>query len=89
MAALCPACGPETTDACFPRRYVKDDILPRSRVDTQARINTLLARRSLMTEYLTLKRDEGAWHGVQDAASDLRDIDAELKGLRWVLGEGE
>lgn len=31
--------------------------------------------------YLKLKVDGADWHGVQDAASDLRDIEAEMKGL--------
>jgi hypothetical protein len=54
-----------------------------------SRINDLKARRALMSEYLDLKRREEDWHGVQDAASDLRDIDAEMKGLEWVVGGSE
>ena len=54
-----------------------------------ARINALKARRFKMLEYLDLKREELDWHGVQDAASDLRDFDAEILGLEWVVGGGE
>jgi hypothetical protein len=25
------------------------------------------------------------WHGVEDAASDIRDFEAELKALEWVM----
>jgi hypothetical protein len=70
--------------------YGKEETrLPRSFVAIQARINALKARRFKMKEYLLLKLEEEDFHGVQDAASDLRDIDAELKGLRWVVGDGE
>jgi hypothetical protein len=34
-------------------------------------------RRSSMVDYLNLKVREQDWHGVADAAMDLRDIDAE------------
>lgn len=37
-------------------------------------------RKAQMIQYLRLKLDEEDWHGVQDAASDLRDIDSELLG---------
>ena len=30
---------------------------------------------------MALKAFEEDWHGVMDAAADLRDIDSELKGL--------
>jgi len=35
-----------------------------------------------MEDYLQMKVDNKDWHGVQDAASDLRDIESELKGLK-------
>lgn len=41
-------------------------------------IDKLKARRATMKTYLAMKFDEEDWHGVQDAASDLRDIDAEI-----------
>ena len=45
------------------------------------RLVVLDARRTLMVSYLLAKVEEQDWHGVQDAASDLRDIEAEVKGL--------
>lgn len=49
------------------------------------RVNALLKQKRTMIEYMGEKKNEHDWHGVQDAASDLRDIEAELKGLQWVL----
>lgn len=37
--------------------------------------------RETMILYLRAKVQDEEWHGVCDAAMDLRDIDAELKGL--------
>jgi hypothetical protein len=45
------------------------------------RLLILHKRKAVMVSYLRMKADEEDWHGVQDAASDLRDIEAELKGL--------
>lgn len=39
-------------------------------------------RETLLT-YCQMKLDQGDHHGVQDAASDLRDLDNELDGLRY------
>lgn len=43
----------------------------------------LQRQRAVMKGYLRVKLREEDWHGVQDAASDLRDIDSELAGLRY------
>jgi hypothetical protein len=45
------------------------------------RVEALRRSKGLMRAYLLAKVEEEDWHGVQDAASDLRDIEAELKGL--------
>lgn len=37
-------------------------------------------RKEQMIAYLKLKLEEQDWHGVQDAASDIRDIESEMKG---------
>jgi hypothetical protein len=37
-------------------------------------------RKKRMLDYLKLKLEEGDFHGVQDAASDIRDIEGEIKG---------
>lgn len=51
--------------------------------DKDFRIIQLSSQRKAMIEYLQWKIVEKDWHGVQDAASDLRDIDSELKGLNF------
>ena len=38
----------------------------------------LMTRRAQLIDYLKMKIDEEDWHGVQDAGSDLREIDAKL-----------
>jgi len=49
----------------------------------QDRIAELEANRPRLIDYLKMKQDSEDWHGVQDAASDLRDLDCELDGLRY------
>lgn len=39
----------------------------------------LLIRKQLMIEYLRLKLEEQDWHGVCDAANDLRELEVEIK----------
>jgi len=53
---------------------------PKSR---EARIADLEAWRPILIKYLEQKFKAEDWHGVQDAASDLRDLDCELDGLRY------
>lgn len=50
--------------------------------DRKDRIAALQGEFNIMEDYLLVKFRERDWHGVQDAASDLRDIESELKGLR-------
>lgn len=49
----------------------------------QQRIDFLDELRPVLMRYLKAKFDAEDWHGVQDAASDLRDLDCELDGLRY------
>lgn len=49
----------------------------------QARITDLEAWRPILIKYLEQKYKAEDWHGVQDAASDLRDLDSEMDGLRY------
>lgn len=42
----------------------------------------LLSLREMLITYLTVKATVEDWHGVCDAANDLREVDAELRGLR-------
>lgn len=46
------------------------------------RATYLQALHATMVAYLRAKVDDAEWHGVADAAMDLREIEAELKGLR-------
>lgn len=46
------------------------------------RIRELERARLPLIAYLKMKLENEDFHGVVDAAMDLRDIDAELKGLR-------
>ena len=41
----------------------------------------MVDRRGLLIEYLKMKVDEGDWHGVADAAMDLREVEAEHTGF--------
>lgn len=44
-------------------------------------IKALQAERTTLIEYMRHKLDEEDWHGVADAANDLREIDRELAVL--------
>lgn len=48
-----------------------------------ARIAELEEWRPLLIKYAQQKLDAEDWHGVQDATSDLRDLDNELDGLKF------
>jgi hypothetical protein len=43
-----------------------------------------MLQREIMIKYLEVKLSNEDWHGVQDAGSDLRDIDSEIKALSFV-----
>lgn|SRR5678816_3105389 len=47
------------------------------------RIAFLLSSRPLLIKYAQQKLDAEDFHGLADAAMDLRDLDSELDGLRW------
>lgn len=50
--------------------------------ETMTTQQTLQEKLALMEEYLKLKMRERDWHGVADAAMDIREIEAQLKLLR-------
>jgi hypothetical protein len=52
-----------------------------------ARITFLHRKRLVTIADAQLKLDGEDWHGVADAAMDLRDIDSELDGLTYDGGE--
>lgn len=39
---------------------------------------SLYERRALYIRYLLMKVEESDWHGVSDAANDLRELDVEI-----------
>lgn len=47
-----------------------------------ARLFELGSDRKRMVEYALMKLRQEDWHGLADAAMDLRDIDAEVLGLQ-------
>lgn len=48
------------------------------------KISSLQKKKQTMINYLLLKLEEEDWHGVEDAASDIRDIEASLNTLEDV-----
>jgi hypothetical protein len=64
-----------------------DRVAGRTKTEVMARVNALKADLHSYTEYLDLKRREGDWHGVQDAASDIRDVAAAVDALEWAVNE--
>jgi hypothetical protein len=51
------------------------------------RIADLESDREVMIGYMRVKMREEDWHGVMDAAADLREIDVELAVRRAVAAE--
>ena len=47
-----------------------------------ARLQDLNHQRQVLISYLKVKMHTEDWHGVADVAMDLRELDAEKKGLR-------
>lgn len=81
---VCRKCMAVATAPAGSAPYIR-----RSPDEIKARISFLKARRGLMLDYLSLKLDEDDMHGVQDAASDIREIDAKVEALTWAMGEGK
>lgn len=48
-------------------------------------IKDIETRIKFMVEYLDVKIQTKDWHAVEDAGSDIRDLEAEKKALLWVL----
>lgn len=47
-------------------------------------IGLLLQNKQGMKDYLLLKLQEEDWHAVQDAASDIRDIESAIRTLNKI-----
>ena len=54
----------------------------------EEKIEALRKQKQAIIEYLTAKIVAGDWHAVQDAASDIREIDAVLKVLLFETETG-
>jgi hypothetical protein len=52
-------------------------------LEVRNRIAFLLTSRPKLIDYLRLKLEAEDWRRCQDAASDLRDLDSEVDGLRY------
>lgn len=63
--------------------WEKTTTLDSKRDERAERIAFLEEYRPVLIRYMQAKADAADWHGVQDAASDLRDLDCELDGLRY------
>ena len=71
-------CENKACPFCHPNEEIMN---PSSHIKT--RIVHLETNKNEMISYALLKIRESDWHGLADAAMDLRDIDAELKGLNF------
>ena len=59
----------------------------RSEPEIRGRLEELRVQCEVWTEYLQVNVRLKNWHGVEDAASDLRDFEAEMKALVYALGQ--
>ena len=57
--------------------------------DIKLQINTIEARRNLHIDYMHAKIQDSDWHGVADAAMDIREYEAQLYVLRQVEANHE
>lgn len=53
------------------------------------RLRELQAAKSLHVEYLKCKLHNEDWHGVEDAASDIRDMESAMAEVQQFLGRIE
>ncbi len=54
---------------------------------TQAKLKLVDQRIDLMVEYLRMRLELGDWHGVMDAAADLRELEVERRMLQELEAE--
>lgn len=53
------------------------------------RLIILETNKERMMDYLDMKREDQDWHGVQDAASDIRDLESQINELQFALSRLE
>lgn len=51
--------------------------------EKQRRIEFLERHREVIQAHMKTRAEDADWHGVSDDANDLREVDAELRGLRF------
>ena len=54
--------------------------------ELEQRIQSVSESLAALETYLITRIRVRDWHGVEDAASDIRDHEAELRALRWTAG---
>jgi len=64
---------------------VSNNIVETMSFKAGGQINVLQKRRDSLVAYLGMKIEAEDWHGVADAAMDLREIDAELSVYRSLV----
>jgi hypothetical protein len=52
-------------------------------------LQTLHSFKKCLVEYLKLKVEQEDWHGVSDAANDIREVDAKIATLKEVKEENQ
>ena len=57
----------------------------KSKEQIKEQIKEVDNRIRFMLSYMRVKIDMRDWHAVEDAGSDIRDLEAEKKALLWVL----
>ncbi len=73
--------GAERRDGALNEALGYDISFNRS-ISRDAMVDVLCEQRLTLTAYLLSKVKAGDWHAVQDAASDIREIEAKLSVLR-------
>ena len=58
-------------------------------INLQDELAKLIEEKTRMIEYLRLKTEKGDWHGVADAAMDLREVDAKLDLTRDFINDAD
>lgn len=59
----------------------------KTKTEIQSKLKYLYDGIDQMTGYLEFKKGSADWHGVEDAASDIRDMYAAIDALEWVIEE--
>lgn len=77
LVSVCPYCG-NTHQGLCPRikRIEYDGLMVVRSIEFHDVRKASKDRKDLMVDYLLMKVDAKDWHGVADAAMDLREIDA-------------